>query len=355
MGIQEGAISFSNMEVQSDAGGGGDREWRRLKFEAGKSYRIKFIDNTLEMRYRHYNPVEGTNKKGYYRCLAHTGYCPVCVAASNGFGGEGKYKLRKAQEMFGANVLVYNTDAYGNPTQPYNAEVYFWALNAKKFVALRSIQQDWGDITQLDLKLTCADAQAAQYQDVSITNLPNCLYSSDPAFKAQCDAKIEKDKYPLAKMLCREVSVQDMVAAFGLPQSYLPQDMVNQMPQSQQTVMDYANGIQPAVPQPAVQQDLPFQAQPQPAMQTFPQGGLNYQAQPNFVQSQQPAMPVQQAAQPQPAVQQPMPQAQPVVQQPVSQVQPIPQADPVMQPSQVQPNVPDNAYADLDALQNILG
>ena len=349
MGIQEGSISFSNMEVQSDAGGG-DREWRRLKFEAGKSYRIKFIDNNLEMRYRHYNPIEGTNKKGYYRCLGHTGYCPVCVAASNGFGGEGKYKLKKAQEMFGANVLVYNTDDYGNPIQPLNAEVYFWALNAQKFVALRTIQQDWGDITQLDLKLTCPDVQAAQFQNVTIMNLPNCLYNSDPVFKSQCDAKIEKDKYPLAKMLCKEVSVQEMVSAFGLPQSYLPQDMLAQMPQAQQTVTDYANGVNPQpvqsqqvqpqmAPQVApVPQVAPIQPQPQMSMQpqvapvqaqpqqTFPQGGLSYGPQASTV------APVQQeVVQPQP-----------------SQVAPVQQEVP-------QAQVAEDAYADLNSLQSLLG
>ena len=344
MSLQEGQISFSNMEVQSNAGEGSDREWRRLKFEAGHSYRIKFIDNNLEMRYRHWNPIEIKEKKGYYRCLQHTGYCPVCKAASMGWGGEGKMKLKKAQEMFGANVLVYNTDAQGNPTQPLNAEVYFWSLNAKKFVALRSIQQDWGDITQLDLKLTCADQQAEQFQDVSISNLPNCLYNSDPAFKAQCDAKIEKDKYPLAKMLCREVSMQDMITAFGLPANqFLPPEVLSQMPQAQQTVTDYANGIQPQV---QMQQAAPIQPPVQPQMQAFPQGGLNYQPTLGVV----PAPPVQ-----------PIP-AQSIPQQVVqpSQVTPVMQPEMVSQPSQVQPVVeqpvaPTDAYADLEQLQSILG
>lgn len=350
MGAMEGQISFSNMSITSD-NGGGDREWRRLRFEAGKSYRIKFIDNNVEMRHRHYNPIEGTNKKGYYRCLGHTGYCPVCAAAANGFGGDGKYKLRKAQETFGANVLVYDTDANGNPTNPLNAEVYFWGFNAKKFVALRSIQQDWGDITQLDLKLTCPDAQAAQFQDVSITNLPNCLYLSDPTFKAQCDAKIDKDRYPLAKMLCREVSLPDMVAAFGLPQSYLPQDMQAQMPQNQQTVTDYANGIHPQVA-----------VQPQPVNEQLPFAGNAAQAPVQQVYQQTPQYqqvpPVAPMAQPIP---QPVAQPQPV---PTATVQPVQQATIAPQAGQVavqtgqpapQAQAPADAYADLDALQNILG
>jgi len=340
MAVQEGSINFSNMDVHSDAGNfDGGREWRRLKFEAGKSYRIKIIDNEVEMRHRHYNPVEGQSK-GYYRCLAHSGYCPVCQAASNGFGGEGKYKLKKAQEMFGANILVYTTDANGTPVQPLNAEVYFWAFNAKKFVQIRSIQQDWGDITKIDLKLTCADAQAQQFQDVSITNLPQCLYESDPTFKAQCDAKIAKDKYPLAKMLCKEVDLPTMIKAFGLPETYLPQGMLAQMPQGQQTVSDLANGTQPVQ---SVAQPQPVQTMPP----VYPQGGLNYQAPVEAV----PFAPAPQVA--------PMP-VQPVapvpVQPQVANVQPIPEAPQVQTVASVQPvEAPVDAYADLESLQNILG
>ena len=336
MSVQEGSISFSNMEVQSNAGDGTSREWRRLKFEAGKSYRIKFIDNNLEMRYRHWNPIEVQEKKGYYRCLGHTGYCPVCIAAANGFGGEGKLKLKKAQEIFGANVLVYNTDAQGNPTQPLNAEVYFWGLNAKKFVALRSIQQDWGDITKLDLKLTCADAQAQQFQDVSISNLPQCLYESDPTFKAQCDAKIERDKYPLAKMLCREVSVQEMVEAFGLPQSYLPQDMQAQMPQNQQTVTDYANGV----PAPQIAPAPVPQVAPAPQVAPVPQVAPAPQV-----------VPVPQVA---PASQvTPQPVAPQVMAESVVTPQVAPQAASVQQAPQAP--VSEEVYADLNQLQDILG
>lgn len=328
--VSEGSISFSNMDVQSTSGEfSNDREWRRLKFEAGKSYRIKFIDSNVEMRRRHYQPLEN-GKQGYYRCLSHLGYCPVCQAASDGFGGEGKNKLKKAQEMFGANVLVYNTDAQGNPVQPLNAEVYFWNFNAKKFVAIRTIMTDpgWqsiiqGDITKIDFVLTCADAQAAQFQNITITPSPTCLYSSDPTFKAACDAKIEKDKYPLAKMLCKEVDLPTMISVFGLPQKYLPADVMAQMPAGQTTVSDMVNGTQPVqgtpVPQPVpapqpVQQapaDVPFAAS-QPVQQFVP-----------------PTQPVMEAA---PA--QPIPAA------------PIPQAAPVQAPA--------DAYAGLDELANML-
>ena len=344
--VLEGAIDFSNQDIQSSSGNfSSDREWRRLKFEAGKSYRIKFIDKTVEMRYRHYNPVEGKSIKGYYRCLRHTGYCPACVAASQGFGGDGKYKLKPAQEYFGANILVYTTDANGQPTQPLNAEVYFWGFNSKKFVELRSIQQECGDLTELDLKLTCADQQAERFQDVSIIPIPKCLYNSDPNFKAACDAKIEKDKYPLAKMMCKEVDMQQMIELFGLPQTYLPQDMLAQMPQGQQTVSDYANNVQPmqSVAPASAQAPNPYVAQPQmQVVQTAPP----VQAAPVQMQQAAPVQPQMQPVQMQASVQQAMPQ---------STVTPQPQVQPQMVQSQVTPQAvaPEDAFEELQNIMNL--
>ena len=359
--VMEGAIDFSNQDIQSSSGNfSGDREWRRLKFEAGKSYRIKFIDKTVEMRYRHYNPVEGKNIKGYYRCLRHTGYCPACVAATNGFGGDGKYKLKPAQEYFGANILVYTTDAQGQPIQPLNAEVYFWGFNSKKFVELRSIQQECGDLTELDLKLTCADQQAERFQDVSIIPITKCLYNMDAAFKAQCDAKIEKDKYPLAKMMCKEVDMQQMIELFGLPQSYLPQDMLAQMPQGQQTVSDLANGT---VPTQSVQTYQASQAQPQMAPQPAPQAPVQQMVQPAPAQTVYSAAQMGQVVQPVPqqvSQVQPMAPEQPLMQtsqvQPQAQVyeQPVQQMAPQQPIAQEQPQAPSDAFADLNALQDIL-
>ena len=325
--VMEGAVSFSNNSVQASQGFSGDREWRRFKVEQGKSYRIRFTSSQVEMRHRHYNPQD----KRYYRCLGHTGYCPVCLAASQGFGGDGQFKLRKAQETFGANILVYDTDALGNPTQPLNAEVYFWSFGPDKFVQVRELQASWGDITNLDLKVTCTDQQ---FQKMSIINLPQCLYNSDANFKAACDAKIEKESYPLDKMICREIDLMAMINAFKLPQQYIPEGMLSQMPQGEQTVMDYATGSQPV--QSVVPQLAPVVAPTAPVPQAAPI-----------------PQPVPQAA-PQVAPQQP--QAAPVQPQTTVQPQPAP-VQPVPQPSQVtpvQPEVPADVHADIDDLQNML-
>ena len=249
--VGEGSVSFSNQEVQSNSFEGGSREWRRLKFEAGKSYRIRFTSQQVEFRKRHYNPRD----KRYYRCLANTGYCPVCLAASKGYGGEGQFKLRKAGDTFGANVLVYSLDQAGNPVRPLDAEVYFWSFGPDKFVQIRELQAAWGgDITKLDLKVTCTDAQ---FQRVSVINLPECLYFSDPAFKAACDEKIKRDSYPLAKMICREADLAGVIQAFGLPSEFWPPEMLSQMPQGNQTPVGYAAGSQPqqSAVQPGVYRD----------------------------------------------------------------------------------------------------
>ena len=355
MSVMEGSINFSNMDVQSSQG---DREWRRFKCEQGKSYRIRFTSQNVEVRKRHYNPQD----KRYYRCLGHQGYCPVCQAASQGYGGDGQFKLRKAQETFGANILVYDTDINGNPVQPLNAEVYFWSFGPDKFITIRDLQAAWGDITNLDLKVTCNDAQ---FQKLTIINLPNCLYSSDPNFKAACDAKIERDSYPLDKMICKEIDLMGMIEAFKLPQQYIPQEMLGMMPQGQQTVTGYANGSQPmqsvAPPQPQFAQPNAYSAQ-----------AYSAQPQANAYSASAYSAPATPAPQTPPPVANeelpfgnPAPAVQPqVAPQPTpATVTPTPQPAPQAMPSTVTPNVapqpqpqtpPQDFTADVEDLQAML-
>jgi hypothetical protein len=261
MAVMEGAVDLTNQEVEVKQGGDfSNKETRVFKPEANKTYRIKFTSPQVVMRRRHFNPQ---NKK-YYRCLDHQGYCPICIAASNKVG-EGAMRIKKASETFGANILVYKTDAQGQVMQPLSAEVYFWAFGADKFVQLRNIIQEWGPITDIDLSVTCTDAQ---FQKVTMTPAKNCHYNSTPEFKAACDKKIEEDSYPLDKFLCKEVPIMQMVQDFGLDvNSYIPQEILAQM-SGGPTAQDLASSAQTQAPvaaqQAQPQQQAPVQ-QPNPA------------------------------------------------------------------------------------------
>jgi hypothetical protein len=210
------------------------------------------------MRRRHFNPGD----KRYYRCLDYQGYCPICIAASNKVGS-GQQQIRKASETFGANILVYDTDNGGHPTQPLNAEVYFWAFGADKFVQIRSIINEWGPIENIDLTLNCIEAQ---FQKVTLSPAKTCYYSSDANFQAACDKKVAEDSYPLDKFLCREVPIIDLVKAFKLDiNSYVPQEILNQIAGGP-SAQDLANNQQgQAAPAPKASTQQQYQAPPQEA------------------------------------------------------------------------------------------
>lgn len=258
MAVQEGAISFTDESIEvKQTQNFENKETRIFKPEAGKTYRIKFTSSNVEMRRRHFNP----SNKRYYRCLDHQGYCPICIAASNKVG-TGQQAIKKASETFGANILVYNTDASGQPLNPLSAEVYFWAFGADKFVQIRSIIKEWGPIETIDLTCTCTDAQ---FQKVTLSPAKTCYYSSDANFKAACDKKIAEDSYPLDKFLCKEKPILDLVKEFNLDvNTYVPREILSQIaggPSAQDVASAPAQAAQaPAQPvYSAPQQQAPVQ------------------------------------------------------------------------------------------------
>lgn len=315
--MAEGSFSLTDETVQVPERGNGNFEKKPAKVfrpEAGKTYRINFTSGEVTMRLRHYNPFE----KKYYRCLSYQGFCPICLAASNKVNKQ----IKRASETYGANLRVYDLNPDGSLKEPVNAEIYFWAFGSDKFVQLRNIIKEWGPITNIDLMVTCTDAQ---FQKVSFTPARECKYlTSGDQFKQQCDAKYETDKYPLEKFICREASVVDLVTKFQLDGSYVPDHIRAQMGEGQQTAQDMAGGQQYA---PQNQQYPPQNQQYAPQNQQYPPQGGQYQ---NPPQNQQYP-----------------PQGQGYAQQ---QYQNPPQ-QPAQQPA---PQPPAGNFADLNSIQNLL-
>ena len=257
MSTSEGSFSFSDESVEvQQTKNYGDKKANVFRPEAGKTYRIHFVSEEVEMRKRHYNPL----KKRYFRCLAYQGFCPACLAASNKVNN-----IKGASDTFGANILIYDTDDSGSAKQPLNAEVAFWAFGSDKFVQLRNITKEWGPASTLDLMVTCTDAQ---FQKVQISPARNCLYSSDPTFKAACDQKIKEDSYPLEKFLCKEIPVVQMAQEFGLGDEYVPESFRQQMGIGAPTPQDAAMGYQAPQAQPSTP---PWEAQASQPVQQAPQ------------------------------------------------------------------------------------
>lgn len=264
--INEGMVSLTDESVK--AKDYSNKKTTSFRPQKDKISRIRIPSMNVMMRKRHYNPAD----KRYYRCLAYTGYCPACVAATNKVGA-----IKKASDTYGTNIQLYHTDDKGAVTTPLDSEVAFWAFGADKFQMIRSIIGEYGPIENVDLLVECTDPQ---FQKVSITPARNCIYNEaaegvknamgqviiqadNGIFRDNFDAKLEEDSVPVEKFLCKEVSVNDMVEAFNLPASYranteqAPQAVYSQQPASQQTAPQQAPQQYQQPVQQAPQQNIP--------------------------------------------------------------------------------------------------
>ncbi|GAI15718.1 unnamed protein product, partial [marine sediment metagenome] len=200
---QEGSMGFTDPRVQSHFRDFSQEKFRRFSGRAGYIFRIYFFDPNIVMRM-----VHNHNRKTR-RCLAYLGWCPGCLDSNVG----------KAKDAYGANIFVYPTDRQGNIVplgqeaidpktgQPaYPAGIYFWKFGADKYVDIRTIVSQCGDVTGYDLLVVTKDEQ---FQKLGITPCLktinsvvslDCLIKSMPDLANLLNTKKETDCYPINKV-----------------------------------------------------------------------------------------------------------------------------------------------------------
>lgn len=111
--------------------------------------------------------------------------CPACESAANNTG------IQPPQQRFATNVIKYKVrpGTYDLIT-PVSAEILVWAYTARIYATLLQIQNEYGDLRKLDVKLELEDTKgAASYQrmkqiGVVVTNGQAVPAYSDPKVKA---------------------------------------------------------------------------------------------------------------------------------------------------------------------------
>lgn len=230
--IKEGPIDLSNPNVEKPRTfKKGDL--RRIVLKANETIRVAFLDDIVEMRYRHYTPGAG-----YRRCLSHTGFCPVCIAADKNSEFYAK-QAKKASEAFGANVFVYKTEEDpsdpAKPVKPLSGDIYLFIFGREKFASLRSIKNMYKSLVGLDLQITCTDEG---FQKMTIIAYPKeASYASNSKVMEYMQKKLEKDAYPVEKLIAKEVTPAEMIRDFKLDSAILEGDsenihMVNSAPKA---------------------------------------------------------------------------------------------------------------------------
>lgn len=244
--IKEGTISLSDKSIQPRENKDfDDTPVRRIKMKTGDVIRMTFLSDDVVARLRHY--MQGV---GYRRCTQYTGFCPACIAADRKSEFH-KKNLKFASESFGANVYVYETvETSDDPVAPLEGlpgDITLFVFGSEKFASLRQIKSMHKSLVGLDLQVTCTDGN---FQKMTITAYPREMsFSADPEAQAMMLKKLEKDGYPLEKMIAKEVSPSQLVKDFSLDQRLL------ELPEAgmakEETVQDIAS--RPAIAKKALE------------------------------------------------------------------------------------------------------
>lgn len=208
----EGQVDLSNPTIQNT--GFVKEDVRRIVLKKNEVIRIAFLSDTVELRLRHY--LKGA---GYRRCLSAKGWCPACIAAEKDAPPHLKKDgLKRATEAFGANVFLFKTEKTdmdpAAPLTPINGNIHLFVFGTEKFAAIRAIKNMYGSLVGLDLQITCTDED---FQKMNVTAYPKekSLSSNAQVFDFMLK-KLEKQKYPLDKMIAKEVDPFKMIDDYKL-------------------------------------------------------------------------------------------------------------------------------------------
>jgi hypothetical protein len=242
-------VSWDDDSVQASQGN--RRDIVQFKGIAGHTQRILLIDTAAVMVKQHYHRPS----RKYIRCIKDTnnGYCPACDA------------IGQPTQSFASNVIVFETTPDGTPIRDANGfpkfKVAIWKFGADKFVLLRDLRKEWGDLRKHDLVVSCSDAQ---FQRLTIVPAASALWLSDQTFQNMVVETYKRDKYDLDKLMGKLMSPADIIATLnGTPveqnqnQGYQQQPQHNQPQYSQpqyQAPQYQAPQYQAPAPQPAPQQ-----------------------------------------------------------------------------------------------------
>ena len=131
------------------------------------------------------------------------GLCPAC-----GILGEPK-------ERFAAKILIYETNMAGELTKPLRFQVLTWVLSSDKFVDLRNIRKQWGDLRARDLMVTCPKG-GEQFQKMSFVPTPKCIWRSHEKVTKKVLEMVKRDKTDLEAVLGKVLSAEELSKRLGL-------------------------------------------------------------------------------------------------------------------------------------------
>ena len=168
-----------------------------FKLETKQVARISPLSKQAFMIYDHYSQ----KARRHARCIKSKGMCPGCEA------------LGEPKERFATRILMYATNATGELTKPLRLQLMVWVLSGDKFVELRSIRKQWGDLSKRDLMVTCSDGK---FQKMSYVVTPKCIWRSNEKIIAKVVKMLKADKTDLEAILGKMLPPEEVSKRLGL-------------------------------------------------------------------------------------------------------------------------------------------
>lgn len=130
---------------------------------------------------------------------------------------------KDADDRFASFIILYNTNEQGMPYEPLTFRIEPWAYGADKFGSLRVIKNNFGDLREHDLLITCTDHK---YQKMTIQGLPQAWWTQNETFKKAVVEAYNKKKqeFDLLTKVAKYIAPEEQLAYMQKRQANKPQN-----------------------------------------------------------------------------------------------------------------------------------
>ena len=170
-----------------------------FKLKDGQVARISVLSKDAFMVYDHYS----SKARRHGRCIRSVGMCPGCGV------------LGEPRERFAAKILIYETNLAGELTKPLRFQLSTWVFSADKFVELRNIRKQWGDLRARDLMVTCPKG-GEKFQKMSFVPTPKCIWRAHGKVTKKVLEMVKSDKTDLESILGKVLPAEELSKRLGL-------------------------------------------------------------------------------------------------------------------------------------------
>lgn len=150
----------------------------KFKLAKGEIARIVVIETEFEYDWRHF-----VDKTGYFICLGvetvlkENGSDPNCPFCR---GSLKSAFISPSRRNFATHIVRYSTNSKGDLLKPFSVRIELWQMGDDKYNSLVRKKEEWKDLRQRDIKVTCV---GEQYQKMEFDICAEALWLTNDQVK----------------------------------------------------------------------------------------------------------------------------------------------------------------------------